>query len=88
VLQGGGSWREACGVCFEEEQGLLLQLQPCRHVLCLACVELLVGLVSSKPALCPFCRAAIAGVHVHVGEQGLGADAEHSVVTDIVVDDV
>jgi hypothetical protein len=71
VLQGGGSWREACGVCFEEEQGLLLQLKPCKHVLCLTCVELLVGLVSSKPALCPFCRAAVAGFHVHVGEQGV-----------------
>jgi hypothetical protein len=70
VLQGGGSWQEACGVCFEEEQGLLLQLKPCKHVLCLTCVELLVGLVSSKPALCPFCRAAIAGCQVHVGEQG------------------
>jgi hypothetical protein len=70
VLQRRGSWREACGVCFEEEQGLLLQLRPCKHVLCLHCVQLLVGMVGSKPALCPFCRAAIAGVQVHVGEQG------------------
>lgn len=70
VLQGGGSWRDACGVCFEE-QGLLLQLKPCNHVLCLSCVKLLIELVSSKPALCPFCRDAIAGVRVHVGgEEG------------------
>lgn len=65
VLQGAGSWREACGVCFEEE-GLLLQLKPCKHVLCITCVKLLVGLVSNKPAFCPFCRAAIAGLQVHL----------------------
>jgi hypothetical protein len=76
LLQGGGSWREACGVCFEE-QGLLLQLKPCKHVLCLSCVKLLIGLVSSKPALCPFCRDAIAGVLVHVGgDEGQAAVAQ------------
>jgi hypothetical protein len=76
VLQSGGSWREECGVCFEEEQGLLLQLKPCKHVLCLSCVKLLLGLMSNKPALCPFCRAAIAEVHVHVGELGQMDEAQ------------
>jgi hypothetical protein len=66
---------EACGVCLEEQPGLLLRLHPCGHSLCGRCGVLLVRLIAGKPALCPYCRTVIAGFGVHRqadGAQGIG----------------
>ena len=62
----GGGIEEGCGVCLEDQPELLLRLKPCLHTFCSACVQLLVGLMAVKPALCPLCRAPIGGLSVYL----------------------
>jgi hypothetical protein len=48
-----------CDVCFEE--GALLQIRPCAHVLCVGCARRMCAALTTQPMLCPFCRTCVAG---------------------------
>lgn len=50
-----------CKICFLKQVELLPRMQPCRHKICLACLETWTSTCQnqSKVPTCPFCRQEI-----------------------------